>query len=287
MEEFLLEQRCKGNSPKTIDYYNGAFKIFTNYYDGNNDIESITVPLLRKYTLFLGEDGVRTSTTIQSYVRALRAFLTWCYNEEILSTNLSEKYKLPKAKRKTIDVLTDVEINKLMSSFNTNYYVHLRNYCICALMLDSGLRMEEVVTLKISNLHIPEGYAIIDGKGNKERTVPLGDNTRRYLLKYQRKRYPREQTDFLFLTTSGYPINKNTIKQLFRKLKKKLDIPRLRAHLLRHTFATKYLSNGGDMYSLQQILGHTSLEMVKRYVHITHQMSVKNFSSFSPLDNIK
>lgn len=284
IDEFILDQQVKGNTKKTIDYYNGAFLIFTRFHSGEEDIESLCLPLLRKYTVYLQNKNL-SSTSIQSYVRALRAFLTWCFNEDILSINFSEKYKLPKAQRKTIDVLTQDEIQRLMDSFNLSYDIHLRNYCICALMLDSGLRMDEVVTLTISHLHISDGYAIVDGKGNKQRNVPLGLNTRKHLLKYIRKRKPLVNTDFLFLASGGKPINQSTIKQLFRKLKKQLNIPRLRAHLLRHTFATRYLENGGDIYTLQQILGHTSLEMVKRYIHITHSICQKNFSNFSPLDN--
>ena len=286
MDEFIIDQKVKGNTGKTVDYYKGAFHIFRLFYNCDNDINPITVSLLRKYTLYLQEERSLSSTSIQSYVRAIRAFLTWCYNEEILPVNYSEKYKLPKATRKTIDILTDDEIHRLMTSFNLNYTIHLRNYCICALMLDSGLRMEEVVKLDINNLHLNSRYIIVDGKGNKQRTVPIGDKTCKYLIKYLRKRIPTEKTDSLFLMASGKPITVNTIKQLFRKLKKKVNIPRLRAHLLRHTFATKYLINGGDVYSLQQILGHTTLEMVKKYVHITHQIQVKNFKDYSPLDNL-
>ena len=284
IDEFLIDQKVRGNSPKTVDYYKGAFHIFDMFYSVDNDIQSINLPLLRKYTLFLQERGIST-TSIQSYVRALRAFLTWCFNEDILPDNLSEKYKLPKAKRKQIDVLTDDEINRLLSCFNLSVTFQLRNYCICALMLDSGLRMEEVTTLRLSNLHLQDGYIIVDGKGNKQRFVPVGLKNRKNLLRYIRKRKPAVNTDFVFLMSSGQPITNNTIKQLFRKLKKRTGISRLRAHLLRHTFATKYIERGGDIYSLREILGHTSLEMVKRYVHITHQKQVKDFTSFSPLDN--
>ncbi len=82
------------------------------------------------------------------------------------------------------------------------------------------------------------------------------------------------------------PLEITTVKQLFRKLKKCADIPRLRPHLLRHTFAARYLENGGDIYSLQHILGHTSLEMVKKYVHLTDRKMAVYFPQYSPLDNL-
>ena len=106
------------------------------------------------------------------------------------------------------------------------------------------------------------------------------------LTRYLRRRGFTNSPRF-FLSNGGQkPIEQTTVKQLFRKLKKKLDIPRLKPHLLRHTFATRYLENGGDMYTLQQILGHTSLEMVKKYVHLTHRKTVAKFPDYSPLDRL-
>lgn len=282
-DEFIIDQKIKNNSPKTIEYYQMAFRQFQRYYDCNNDITSINMKLLKGYTLYLREKDI-TDTSLQSYVRAFRAFLTWCYNEDILPVNYSEKYKLPKSQRKTIDILTEEEIKRLLGCFNLYNIIQLRDYCICSLMLDSGLRKDEVITLKKEHLHLNEGYAIVDGKGNKQRTVPIGLNTRKYLAKYLRKQI--YESDYVFVTTRGTAITHTTMTQLFKKLKKRADIERLHAHLLRHTFATKYLENGGDMFSLQQILGHTTLEMVRRYVHINNGLKVKRFSEFSPLDNL-
>lgn len=163
-------------------------------------------------------------------------------------------------------------------------FIQIRNYCIVALMLDCGLRLNEVVTLRRDKIHIVEGYMIINGKGNKERFVPLGLNSKKALLRYV-SLIPSSCTEtLLFVKDTLIPINQSTVKQLFRKLKTRSNIPRLRPHLLRHTFATRYLENGGDIYSLQLILGHTSLEMVKKYVHLIPSKTTVNFCSLSPLD---
>ena len=284
-ESFLVEQQIRGNSPKTLTYYQSGMNRFRGFLERNPTLPELNLPLLREYVLHLQAEDLSTVTR-QSYIRALRAFLTWCYSEDLLPVNLSEKFKLPKAKRKVIDILTDEEARRLMSSFNPRYLIQLRNYCICALMLDSGLRMDEVSTLDLSLLHLPEGYAIVNGKGNKQRVVPLGLNTRKALLRYLNRRPGCASTGRVFLKSDLQPISDSTIKQMFHKLKKRVGIPRIRAHLLRHTFATRYLENGGDIYALQQILGHTSLEMVKRYVHSTHQKTVSKFSEYSPLDHL-
>lgn len=285
LEGFLIEQKIRGNSDKTVIYYTSSIGRFMAFAGSTQELSALSLPILRRYALHLREADLN-SITLQSYIRALRAFLTWCYVEELLPVNLSEKFRLPKAQRKEIDVLTDEEARRLMASFNPRYLIHLRNYCICALMLDSGLRMNEVVTLDLQLLHLAEGYAIVNGKGNKQRVVPLGLHSRKALLRYLNRRPGCAQSDRVFLMSDLQPISESTVKQMFRKLKKRVGIPRIKAHLLRHTFATRYLENGGDIYSLQQILGHTSLEMVKRYVHTTHRKTVSKFADFSPLDRL-
>ena len=285
LDDFMMEQQFRGNSQKTQIYYQTSVARFIRFVGADTDISNIRIPTLRGYYAQLTADGI-SSNSSQTYIRALRTFLSFCYEQDYISVDLPRKFKLPKAKRKEIDVLSDMELNQLFSSFNPRYLVHLRNHCICALMVDSGLRMNEVVTLRMSMVKLTEGYAIVDGKGNKERIVPLGMATRRLLRKYLARRPAIAETEYVFLMSDLSPISINTMKQFFRKLKKRTGIDRIHAHLLRHTFATRYLENGGDMYALQQILGHTSLEMVKRYVHTTHHKIVPKFSNYSPLDNL-
>jgi len=283
LNEFLLEQKIRGNSKNTIKYYQRFVGYFIKYA-GNKNINEITIKDVKEYYVYNADKEI-SSETIKTYMRAVRVFLSWCYNEEYIKVNILEKYKLPKASKKVKNILTENEIELLFSSFNQNDFIQYRNYCICLLMLDSGLRMNEVTTLKISNSHINENYIIVDGKGNKQRAVPLGINTKNALLKYISIRNPVNH-DNLFLDIHNKPINNYTIKNMIRKLKIKTGIKRIHAHLLRHTFATKYLENGGDIYTLQSILGHTSLEMVKKYIHTTPKKIVVNFSSFSPVDNL-
>ena len=285
LSDFLIEQQIRGNTQKTVQYYSLSVGLYARFAGSDTPLQEITLNSLRAYYLHLAERNI-SSTTIQTYIRALRSFLTWCYQQEYIPVNLSEKFRLPKAQRKAIDVLIDSEVRRLLFCFNLRYLVHLRNYCMCSLMLDSGLRLHEVVTLTIEHTHLPEGYIIVDGKGNKQRVVPLGMNTRKFLFRYLSRRPGCASTDRVFLMSNLEPVTDATLRQMFRKLKKRSGIPRLRAHLLRHTFATRYLENGGDMYALQQILGHTSLEMVKKYVHSTTRKIVPKFPEFSPLDNL-
>lgn len=175
---------------------------------------------------------------------------------------------------------------RLFDCFKGKRFVDFRNYCIVALMLDSGLRLNEVVTLESGNIHIAEGYVIVNGKGNKQRIVPLGLNSKKALLRYVSLIPNHCDKTPLFVKDTLTTLKQSTVKDLFRKLKIKADIPRLKPHLLRHTFATRYLENGGDIYTLQMILGHTTLEMVKKYIHLTTTKMTINFAEYSPLDNV-
>ena len=283
IEEFLIDQQVRGNSPKTVLYYRRVLGFFSSFA-GDPQLDGVSLAMCKAYYLHLARQDV-TSTTVQTYIRGLRAFLTWCFNEGYTEENIPARFKLPRAQKKTIDVLTDAELRQLLACFDTGSPLGARNYAICALMLDSGLRLNEVVTLPISGVHVIDGYAVVDGKGSKQRVVPLGQASRQALSRYLGKlpaAGPR-----LFVKVDGAPLKQSTVKQLFRDLKVRAGIPRLHPHLLRHSFATRYLQNGGDIYSLQQILGHTSLEMVRRYVHLASSRTVEAFPRFSPLDNLE
>lgn len=286
VEDFLIEQHIRGNTAKTVRYYALCLRLFARYAGESLSVSEITQSTLKGYFMHLSGQAL-SSVTVQTYFRAVRAFLTWCYQEHLIPDNLSERFRLPKAQRKTVDVLADSELRQLFGCFNLGSALQLRNCCICALMVDSGLRMNEVVTLTTDCLHIPEGYAVVNGKGNKQRVVPIGYQTRRLLLRYLARRPALADTRSVFLQSDLSPVTDDTLRMLFRRLKDKSGIPRLRAHLLRHTFATRYLENGGDLYSLQQILGHTSLEMVRRYVHFTPGKMQSTYAKYSPMDCLK
>lgn len=280
IEEYLIDQVIRGNSGKTVIAYRYALSYFLNFAT-DLPIEEVTLSLCRSYYIALHTRSLST-VTVQTYVRQLRAFLNWLFLEEKIRENICKKFRLPKAERPTIDVLTDEEIGKIFETFPSESFLDVRNRAIIALFLDSGIRLSELVTIKKNYIHIPERYVIVDGKGRKQRAVPFGNAARDQLAHYAGHLPP--DTRFFFLQENGSPITVTTMKDLFRDLKDRTQIERLHAHLLRHTFATRYLENGGNIYALQSILGHTSLEMVKRYLHLATAQIHRDFVNFSPLD---
>jgi len=284
IDEFIINRRVKGCSTETIKLYKDALKRFINYMSEDISINCLTVRKLNDYYLYLSKFNI-SSSTIQNRIRVLRSFLNWCFAEDYIKERLTDRFRLPKAKRNVIDILNQTEIQKLLEMFNQSNKTGLRNYCICMLMLDCGLRLKEVVTLQVENIYINEKYMIVDGKGNKQRIVPIGTIALESVKKYLSARGSASGT--LFYSSRKLPLSTIAVSKLFHRLKKETKINRLKPHLLRHTFATMYLENGGEIYSLQAILGHTSLEMVKRYLHLSKNKIVGNFHKFSPMDNIK
>lgn len=292
LELFKLDQRSRGNSEKTLIYYDSSLSHFGTFFGIKSDLSTLDLTLCQNYVVHLLNGLKLNSVSIQSYVRALRSFLSWCFDNNIIATDICYRFKLPKAKRNIIDVLSDEEISRLLNAVSGSDWLTVRNRLIVALMLDSGLRLNEVVGLLASNVHVEERYMIVTGKGNKQRLVPFGEFTYHTLKQYLSSRGSFGISSSLLIkvslnTLEFEPITESTVKNFFKRLKLRSEIPRLYPHLLRHTFATRYLENGGNIYSLQAILGHTSLEMVKKYLHLATNRIRADFPRFSPLDNIK
>lgn len=291
ISEFMLDQRIRGNSAATLAYYELTLRQFSEFA-GNVDVSELQLQLCRDYYIKLAESDIN-SISVQSYIRGLRAFLRWLYDNEFIRVNICEKFKLPKATKKVIDVLTDSEIRRLFAALEGDGWLAVRNSLIIALMLDSGLRRHEVISLTVASVHLADRYIIVqEAKGDKQRVVPFGNRTATLLEEYFKLvSFPGKQSALILKEYSpgvpGEAATHATLGQLFRRLKESSGIRRLYPHLLRHTFATRYLENGGNIYSLQSILGHTSLEMVKRYLHLANTRICWDFPNFSPLDNLK
>jgi len=158
------------------------------------------------------------------------------------------------------------------------------------ILLDTGLRIGELVNLKMDDVHMDEGYLKVLGKGDKERIVPIGKFVQMELLHYIEKIRPQpygSDYDKLFLSRGGKPITVNTVKLVFSRLARSSGVNRLHAHLCRHTFAINYLLNGGDIFSLREILGHTTLEMVNNYLHFTSSQITAQHHKYSPMDRMQ
>ena len=278
LDEFLLVQKLRGNSPATLTYYRAAILPFVTFA-GDPDVDQIDVYLCRRWHLALLEREL-SSTSVQSYVRALRAFLTWLHDEELHQQNVAKRFKLPKADRKVVHVLDDDEIRRVFDAC-----LCLRDRAMVSLMLDSGLRLSEVAGARREKLNLKEHYLIVFGKGHKERVVPFGDATASLMSELLGDRAGTPGPIFNAATHDG--VSPETVKRIFKRLRRRSGVDRLGPHLLRHTFGTRFSQLGGDSYMLRDILGHTSLYMVQHYRHLARSYIPKNYRKFSPIDRLE
>lgn len=306
VDDYASDLKIQRKSPKTISFYQRNLRLFIRWLQRHGYqcvLGDLNISTVKKYILYLEEEHRRfnghpftpeqdeglSMYSVQGHVRSLRALSSWLYREEYLLNNVLERLKLPKAPKTQIKILTDDEIKVLFSAINSNISSGARNFAILLLTLDSGLRVGELVDLRLSKTNLEQGQLLVNGKGNKERTVPIGTRCQRYLRRYIVHFRPepiRPGIDQVFLNLDGTPITENSVKLMFSRLSKKCDIPRLHAHLCRHTFGTNYLKNGGDVFSLQKILGHESLSTVQIYVHLAEIDVIQKHRLYSPMDRL-
>jgi len=304
IEYYEVCNRAEGKSPKTIGWYSANLKSFRSYIKSRHfpdSLDTIDTKLLREYVLYLmkrtrynghpytpAKTELLSSATIHGHVRTLRAFFNWLVVEGLAQNNPANDLKPPKVVRKVVSTLSDEEIGAILNTFSISPS-DARNQTLFMILLDTGLRIGELVNLKMDDVHVDEGYLKVMGKGKKERIVPIGNNAQRALQRYLFRFRPKPNnpvTNNVFLSTSSKPLTENSMKLMFTRLAKKSGVCRLHAHLCRHTFATRFLINGGDVFSLQQILGHSTLEMVRHYVNLASSHIAIQHQKFSPLDRL-
>ena len=297
VEEYLLVCRTEAKSPKTLRGYQEKLGRFCRWLDG--DLGDFTLQAVRTY---IGElqrarkyekhpyspvqDAGLSGITIKGHVVVLKGFATWLWEEEYTNENILARLKPPKAARKVMATLSELEIRKILSSIELGTFTGYRNEAV-VLLLDTGLRCAELVGLRMDDLFLADQCLKVMGKGQKERIVPFGNHTARAVLRYLNLRPQENGCDKVFLKQDGEPFTENAIKMVFERLAKKASIPRLHIRLLRHTMATNYLLSGENPIKLQRILGHETLEMTRRYVDMVAVQLAVTESRQSPVDRMR
>ena len=302
IQGFRLSCQTEGKSPKTIEWYYSfldrfrRFLILSNYPANINRINKDHIRLFIRYL----QEEARTPhsnkplsiATIQGYVRTLKAFFSWALREEYVDTNPMKKIPVPKGTIKIVNTFAHEQIRNLLHICRNTNGLGYRNLTVFLLLIDTGLRVSELVGIELSDVNLVEGYIKIrKAKGNKERQVPIGSLVQKTLWKYinncRSKPLTRKITK-LFLSDNGIPITKSGVQQMVRRSGRQAGISGVRCscHTFRHTFAKNYLLNGGDIFSLQKILGHSSLASVRVYLNLFTDDIKKQHQRFSPVDNL-
>lgn len=229
--------------------------------------------------------------TVNCYLRSVRAFWSWLVSEGAVAQNPFQRVKIPKAPRRVIPAFSDSQLAGLLGVINTSRDEGYRDYAIILTLLDTGLRVSELVGLRPDDVWLEDGVLKVMGKGGKERLIPMGKRVQRLLWNYVRRFRPEPlapNSAPLFLTQDGRPLTRSRVQKMMTRYGDRADIKGVRCspHTLRHSAAVRFLRNGGDVFSLQRMLGHSSLEMTRRYCELADIDVKRTHMRASPVDNL-
>jgi integrase/recombinase XerD len=228
---------------------------------------------------------------VNTYLRSIRAFWSWLESEDIITHNPFHQVKVPRAPHKVADTFTRNQIHSLLAAIDTTTFVGQRDYLIVILFLDTAMRLTELSSLRLDDLRLDDATIRVMGKGAKERLVPVGRFARRLLWRYLNQIRPmplNPRCTSLFLNDYGLPMTGRHIRQRIRLYGRRAGIDGVRCtpHTLRHTAAVSFLRNGGNVFSLQRLLGHTSLNMTRHYCELADVDVQLAHALASPVDNL-
>lgn len=225
-------------------------------------------------------------------ISGIKRFFDFLILENILNENPLENIETPKIGSKLPTTLTVKEIDKLIDSIDIKSKNKIRNKAIIEILYSCGLRVSELITLKVSDLYFNESIIKVTGKGNKERFVPISKGAINYIEKYLNEirifqKIKKGSEDTLFLNERGSGLSRVMIYIILNDLKIKAEInKKIGPHTLRHSFATHLLENGADLITIQNMLGHENIVTTERYIHVNRKHLVESISKYHPRNDM-
>ncbi len=269
---FLLLE--KGLSKNSISSYQNDLEKFKSFLKKHHkDIEDVQLSDLNDFLIELESRGYSPSTRSR-IVSAVRGFFLYLTTEKGLASNPAELLELPRKEKKLPEVLTEKEVETLLSMPDTTQLKGMRDRALLEILYATGMRVSEVSNLKLRDLDLDQRFIKVLGKGSKERFVPFGEIAKEWLLKYLtevRPRIDKRKSDQVFLNMrDGRPLSRVSIWKIIKSYGILAGIPseKLYPHILRHSFATHLLRNGCDLRTLQLMLGHASIATTQVYTHL-------------------
>lgn len=282
-----LEKSLATNS---IEAYLRDVEMLTQYMQIKQQLQTpaaITMKDLQAFLQWLGSLGM-TATSQARIVSGLRQFFKYCLLEQIINVNPADLLDLPKLKRALPDVLSYQEIEGMLQQIDLSKPEGGRNKAIIETLYSCGLRVSELVNLRISNLFLDVGFIKVIGKGDKERLVPIGSNAIHYIQIYRndiRVHVPIQKgfEDILFLNRRGKGLSRVMIFMIIKELAQMAGITKsISPHTLRHSFATHLVEGGADLRAVQEMLGHESITTTEIYTHLDRAYLRKTLEQYHP-----
>ena len=288
-ELFFLRCRSKNLSDHSLSWYKYILSGFLRFLEGAGapSPRETSPNILRAYFDHLRQRG-QSSITINRTYGALRCFFRYLSQERVIAATPFSLIEKPKVEKKLIRPLNMDQARLLLAQPNTKTFAGFRNWVMMLAMLDTGLRLSEVLGLRRDRIDWQAGCLSVVGKGDKERVVPFGVAVKKALWDYSQWRGDVAGQDIFFLDQFGGQICQRHFQIMLKRYgnEAKIEGVRVSPHTLRHTFATQYILNGGDAFSLQAILGHSTLEMVKIYVRLANRDVALQHQRYSPIDKL-
>lgn len=282
VDGFLLFKSAEGLSQRTLETYRQRLVALIEFLD-DPELSSITSNDIARFIDYLRKDYVParwsgdtsrlTGRSLRNYWVACRSFYSWASIElGIMDIGIQP----PKANTAQVDPFTEREIRAMVSAARSP-----RDRAIILLLLDTGIRSSELCNLTTGDIELTTGKIHVVGKGNKERYCYMGSVTRKAMWKYM----VGKETDALFTTQDDRALTRSWLRRIVSNTGKKANVYNAYPHRFRHTFAIQFLRNGGDVFTLQALLGHSSLEMVRRYAKLASIDAEQAHKKASPADH--
>ncbi|WP_027956652.1 tyrosine-type recombinase/integrase [Halobacillus kuroshimensis] len=288
---FIRDCKIRNLSDHTIKYYRNELIGFRNILEDqkiSTNPDKIKLSMIKENViLYMMESLKRKDVTINSKLRAIRAFFNFLYQETYIIHNPVENLSLIKQKKTIIDTFSRDQMRLILAQPDQTTFTGMRDYTILLFLLETGVRARELVSVKIDDINWQDSVIKIDGKGYKERHVPIQSLMKKQLRKYVTVRGNLD-SDALFVTIDNTPLTKRQLQNriaLFGR-KAKIEGVRCSPHTFRHTFAKMSVQNGADVFHLQAVLGHTSLDMVRNYVNLFSRDVFEGHRIFSPVEKL-
>ncbi len=294
MKDLITEYRYylqseRRMSSNTISSYEKDIRNYVDYLENTlwvDDPELINEDHIKKFLASLKKKKY-TSTSINRYLSSIKSFHKFLTLERVVKKNIALEVSSPKTDKKLPVVLSVEEVAKLLDSLAGDTPLHLRNQAMVELVYSSGLRVTELVTLQISNLHLTSKMIKILGKGSKERIVPVNDYALKILRKYITEGRPLlvkgKDNGYIFLNNHGQPISRISFFNILKEQAKIAGITKeISPHTLRHSFATHLLEAGIDLRLIQELLGHEDISTTQIYTHLSMKKIKEVYDSAHP-----
>lgn len=296
MDGYLLAAHARRLSVHTIRAYQAAFDKFLAFLNTDPPIDEVNP---KQVEAFLASQTTVSKKSLLNYHIGLSALWTWCVEEELVKEHVLQKVRRPKPEQKDVQPYTQKEVKDMLEALShTKVYSRPgktasnhslpdaeRNRAIIYLLIDTGIRADELCNLKIHLVDLKNRRITVMGKGSKQRMVPFSNRTGQMLWRYLTTRKNDSAADYLFVTKEGRSLDRGQLLKIMTRIGCRAGIIGMNVHRFRHTFAINYLRNGGDTYTLQMMLGHSSMDMVRRYLALAQADLDKQHQLASPVDH--